>query len=38
MVGEGPQVILAEDDGMEVESVAAPEEEGDEEVEPFEDN
>jgi hypothetical protein len=37
MVGEGPQVIVAEDDGMGMEATAVPKEE-DEEVEPFEDD
>jgi hypothetical protein len=37
MVEEGPQVIDAEDDGMELEAAAVPKEE-DEEVEPFEDD
>jgi hypothetical protein len=38
MMGEGPQKIVAEDVGMEVEAAAVPEEEEDEEVEPFKDD
>jgi hypothetical protein len=38
MMGEGPQVIVAEDDGMEVEATTVPEEEEVEEAEPFKDD
>jgi hypothetical protein len=35
---EGPNVLIAEDDGMEVDPEAQPEEKEEEDIEPFENN